>query len=61
MIYSEAIDGLPLAAKAAAYTRIWEILLARSPEIKYQRWPKQTAKPSSRFSMRRLSRRKTGV
>lgn len=37
MIYSEAFDALPPAAKTAVYQRMWDVLSGRVPEPKYAR------------------------
>jgi hypothetical protein len=37
MIYSEAFDGLPAAAKSAVYARLWEVLSGKDTDKVYQR------------------------
>jgi hypothetical protein len=37
MIYSRSFDGLPVAAKAAVYARLWEVLSGRERGEKYSR------------------------
>jgi hypothetical protein len=36
MIYSEAFDALPAAAKAAAYDRLWQVLSGQDKDKKYK-------------------------
>lgn len=37
MIYSEAFDALPAAAKSAIFTRLWEVLSGRDKQPRYRR------------------------
>ena len=37
MIYSDAFDALPAAAKTAVYSRLWEVLSGRETDPRYAR------------------------